>query len=144
MRSLGADHVFDYKDKDVVAKIREVAPDVKYVFDTIGNDTSSVLGGKAAEGNGGALCTVRPGKAGTEDVPKSVEVKDVLVFTAFLKEHTYLGKFHWDVSILRHFIGKRVSSADMRGVGQAGRSRSRHRVLRKGAWVAGEGRVEIQ
>jgi NADPH:quinone reductase-like Zn-dependent oxidoreductase len=101
VRSLGADHVFDYRDPDVVKKIRETVPHIQYVFDTIGNETSSVTGGEAAAGEHGAvLCTVRPGKTYTEAVPKSVKVTAVLVFTAFLKKHTYLGKFHWDVSFV--------------------------------------------
>lgn len=49
---------------------------------------------------GGVICTVRPGKANTDDVPKNVEVTDVLVFTAFLKPHTYKEVYHWPVRTL--------------------------------------------
>ncbi|KAL1963528.1 hypothetical protein VTN77DRAFT_8109 [Rasamsonia byssochlamydoides] len=94
VRSLGAHHVFDYRDEDVVKKIRAAAPHIKYVFDTIGNPTSSVTASQAIDESGGVLCTVRPGKAYTENVTKQTRVTDVLVWTAFLKEHRY-GKFYW-------------------------------------------------
>lgn len=42
-------------------------------------------------------CTVRPGKANTEEVAKGIKITDVLVWTAFMQEHRY-GKFHWPVS----------------------------------------------
>lgn len=101
--NLGANHVFDYRDPDVVKKIKAVAPDLEYVFDTIGNDTSSVMGSQAIRESGGVLCTVRPGKAFCENVTKQTKVTDVLVWTAFLKEHRY-GDFYWPVRISNLFI----------------------------------------
>jgi hypothetical protein len=53
------------------------------VFDTIGNESSSILGSKSVGPEKGILCTVRPGKTFCEDVEKHVKVTDVLVFTAF-------------------------------------------------------------
>lgn len=44
-----------------------------------------------------AVCPVRPGKANTEYVTANTHVTGVLVWTAFLKDHSY-GKFHWPVS----------------------------------------------
>jgi hypothetical protein len=72
---------------------------LKYVFDTIGNDSSSVTASQAISEQGGGLCTVRPGKAFTENVTKQTKVTDVLVWTAFLKEHRYKD-FYWPVSYL--------------------------------------------
>jgi NADPH:quinone reductase-like Zn-dependent oxidoreductase len=95
VKKLGASHAFSYRDKDVVDQISKAAPDLTYVFDTIGNKDSSATAASAVSGQG-KLCTVRPGKANTDNVPKNVEVSDVLVWTAFLKEHTY-GQFHWPV-----------------------------------------------
>ncbi|KAH7162441.1 hypothetical protein B0J13DRAFT_669147 [Dactylonectria estremocensis] len=94
VRSLGADHAFDYRSPDVVELIKTAAPGLQYVFDTIGNETSSVLGSQAISEHGGTLCTVRPGKANTENVTKQTKVTDVLVWTSFLKEHRYR-EFHW-------------------------------------------------
>jgi hypothetical protein len=68
------------------------------VFDTIGNTTSSGIASQAiSHESGGALCTVRPGRANTEGVVGGVKVTDVLVWSAFLKEHRY-GAFVWPVS----------------------------------------------
>ena len=52
--------------------------------------------------NNGTICTVRPGKTFTEGVASHIKVTDVLVFTAFLKEHTYGKVFHWPVSVNSH------------------------------------------
>ncbi|RSL68679.1 hypothetical protein CEP54_002712 [Fusarium duplospermum] len=78
VKSYGAKGAF-YRDPEVVGKIR---------------NTSSGNAAKAIGHSNGVLCTVRPGKANTEDVPKNVKVTDVLVWTAFLKEHRY-GTFYW-------------------------------------------------
>lgn len=95
VRSYGAKHIFDYKDPQVVEKIKKAAPGLKYVFDTIGQSTSSATASNLPAGNGG-LCTVRPGKANTENVADGTKVTDVLVWTAFLKDHAY-GEFKWPV-----------------------------------------------
>ncbi|KAF4966633.1 hypothetical protein FZEAL_10631 [Fusarium zealandicum] len=63
VKSLGAAHVFDYRSNNLARAIKEAAPGLRYVFDTIGNETSSVIGSQAIDESGGALCTVRPGKA---------------------------------------------------------------------------------
>lgn len=97
VRKLGAKHTIDYRDEDVVQQINKAAPELSYVFDTIGNETSSVTASRAIAGKGGKLCTVRPGKAFTERVTKQTTVTDVLVWTAFFKEHAY-GDFRWPVS----------------------------------------------
>lgn len=89
VRALGAAHVFDYHDPDVVDEIRRAAPGLRHVFDNIGNDTSSATASKTLSHGGGTLCTVRPGKAFTEHVAGGVKVTDVLVWTAFLREHRY-------------------------------------------------------
>ncbi|KAI8169931.1 Trans-enoyl reductase [Colletotrichum sp. SAR 10_70] len=91
----GATHVFDYNDEEAIARIREAVPNLEYVFDTIGNATSSANASKALKDSTGRLCTVRPGKANTENVPSTVEVSDVFVFTAFPTAHSYRGNAHW-------------------------------------------------
>ncbi|KZF20530.1 NAD(P)-binding protein [Xylona heveae TC161] len=93
VKSLGAKHAFDYKSDDVAEQIKAAVPNLVFVFDTIGAGASSATASKAVTGDG-VLCTVRPGKANTEHVAKNVRVTDVLVFTAFLKEHNY-GALRW-------------------------------------------------
>lgn len=97
VKRLGAAHAFDYYDDDVIDLIKKAVPGIKYVFDTIGNETSSGLASRAIDGNGGGLCTVRLGKANINGVTKQTKVSNVFIFTAFLKEHRY-GKFRWPVS----------------------------------------------
>ncbi|OLN85193.1 Zinc-type alcohol dehydrogenase-like protein C2E1P3.01-like protein 4 [Colletotrichum chlorophyti] len=103
-KSLGAQHVFDYHDDNVVEAIKKAAPGLKYVFDTIGNKTSSGLASQVINEGGGVLCTVRPGKANTENVTKQTKVTDVLVWTAFLKDHSY-GDFKWPANEDDHKLG---------------------------------------
>ncbi|KAM0320585.1 hypothetical protein ACHAPQ_009925, partial [Fusarium lateritium] len=104
VRQAGAAHVFDYNDEDVIAKIKHALPNLRHVFDTIGNESSSATAAKAISGTDGLLCTVRPGKANTQDVPSHIKVRDVFVFTAFLTEHTYRGKAYWPVKMGDHTL----------------------------------------
>ncbi|KAL4976006.1 hypothetical protein BDW66DRAFT_166746 [Aspergillus desertorum] len=97
VKSYGAKHVFDYKDEQVAEKIREAVPNLLHVFDTVGNQSSSTIASQAFRSGPGALCTVRPGKANTENVAKGTQVTDVLVWTSFLKDHSY-GEFKWPAS----------------------------------------------
>ncbi len=90
-RSLGANHVFDYKANDVLDHIRRATPRLQYIFDTIGDKSSSATASQALDEAGGTLCTVRPGKANTQGISSRTEVTDVLVWTAFLKDHQYKG-----------------------------------------------------
>ena len=91
VRSLGADHVFDYRDANLVASIKDVAPDIKYFFDTIGIATSSETGAQALSEKGATMCTVRPGKQFTENVPKHVKVTGMIMWTAFGQDLTFSG-----------------------------------------------------
>ncbi|KAE8416814.1 putative zinc-binding dehydrogenase family oxidoreductase [Aspergillus pseudocaelatus] len=97
VRSYGAKYVFDYKDKKVVEDIRKAAPNIYHVFDTVGNQGSSPTASQVFGDRQGRICTVRPGKANTEGVSENAHVTDVLVWTAFLKEHRY-GTFYWPAS----------------------------------------------
>ncbi|KAG5788073.1 hypothetical protein H9Q69_012856 [Fusarium xylarioides] len=110
MREIGATHVFDYNDEEIVSKIRSAVPNLQHVFDTVGNETSSATAARSISQPEGVLCTVRPGKANTQDVPSHVKVTDVFVFTAFPTEHTYRGKAHWPVKMNDHKL-----SADFHG-----------------------------
>ncbi|KAL4879944.1 chaperonin 10-like protein [Aspergillus karnatakaensis] len=97
VRSYGARHVFDYKDEDVVSKIKGAVPNLSHTFDTIGVSSSSPAASQCLRDGTGRLCTVRPGKANTENVTSATTVTDVLVWTAFLKDHSY-GEFKWPAS----------------------------------------------
>ncbi|WWC69904.1 uncharacterized protein I206_103847 [Kwoniella pini CBS 10737] len=89
VRSLGATHVFDYKDSDVVEKIKSVSSDLLYTFDTIGAKSSSKQASQTLLQGKGTLCTVRPGPSNVEEVVDGIKITDVLVWTSFLKDHQY-------------------------------------------------------
>lgn len=68
VRSLGADEVLDYRDEQVVIKIRQLAPGLRHIFDTIGLPESLTISSQILRDGGRVLCTVRPGEANTEGV----------------------------------------------------------------------------
>ena len=96
---LRASHIFNYRSPTVVEDVAKALPDIAYVFDTIGSETSSAQASRAVRHTGGILCTVRPGKLHTEDIESRVRATDVLVWTAFLKEHKYK-EHYWPVRTL--------------------------------------------
>lgn len=88
----------------MIESITKAAPDLRYVFDAIGDKTTSSTSCRVFGDRPGNLCTVRPGKANTDQVTANTHVTDVLVWTAFLKDHGY-GTFHWPVSHPLHHTG---------------------------------------
>ncbi|KAI9935080.1 hypothetical protein MW887_000701 [Aspergillus wentii] len=98
VRSLGAHHVFDYRDEPVIDQITSL-PNLTpgYIFDTIESSTSSVLASQTLRSvnGGGVLCTVRPGKAHTENVSSQTKVTN-----AFLAEHRQKEDAVWQMSAL--------------------------------------------
>lgn len=123
-------------------KIKEAAPDLKYVFDTIGGPTTSDTASKAL-GSGGSLCTVRPDKSNTDGVVEGTKVTAVLVWTAFLKKHRY-GKLEWPVShgrpcqpiLVRYVFRCREVLTRARFEGEQGGPRVVRRVIQKAPWLA--------
>ncbi|GAB1195255.1 hypothetical protein APSETT444_004511 [Aspergillus pseudonomiae] len=72
-----------------------------------GGSSSSLTASRVFGGRQGSICTVRPGKANTEGVSEKAHVTDVLVWTAFLKDHSY-GKFHWPASEKDHELASEL------------------------------------
>lgn len=99
VKRLGAEHVFNYNSASVVEDIRKTLPDITYVLDCIGNQTSSAQASGVVCDAGGVLCTVQPGKLFTENVAARVRTTDVIVFTAFFKE-IRAGPFHIPVRVI--------------------------------------------
>jgi NADPH:quinone reductase-like Zn-dependent oxidoreductase len=96
IKSLGADHVFDYKDKDVVAKIREVAPTLKFSFDGISEQGSANLIEQCFGSEGGKICAILP-YTGTL-TRTDVKIENVLVYTIFGRDFNFIGKYFPAVS----------------------------------------------
>ncbi|CZR50389.1 related to C.carbonum toxD gene [Phialocephala subalpina] len=109
-KTLGATHVFDYHDEDVLSKIKTVASNIEHVFDCVGSDISSSTASQAVCQKGGVLCTVRPVKRFTDNVELRVKVTDVLVWTVFLKDHQYK-EFEWPASEADHNLGIKLFHA---------------------------------
>lgn len=98
-RESGAVSIFNYRGPTVVEDIKKSLPNITYVLDCIGTETSSVQASKTVCEAGGVLCTVRPGKVHTENIEPRVRATDVIVWTAFFKEINYRG-LHLPVSII--------------------------------------------
>ncbi|KAH7381249.1 chaperonin 10-like protein [Phaeosphaeria sp. MPI-PUGE-AT-0046c] len=81
LRKLGADHVFNYNDADVGAKIREASDDkLKLVFDCISEGGSFEIGAAAISSSGGHLSALLPPP---QDFPrKDVKLSFTLGYTA--------------------------------------------------------------
>lgn len=80
VRKLGADEVFDYKDPDCGAKIREATKDnLKLVFDTISEKSSVAISCAALSTQGGHYSSFPPVKARPRD---DVKYSSTLAYTA--------------------------------------------------------------
>lgn len=102
LRALGADEVFDY-ESDVVDDIMAAAPDLKYFFDTIGNENSTRLGAQTLSDPNSVMCTVRPNKAHTDNLAANVRVTAVLMWTAFGEDLDFRG-IHFPVSVSKVLV----------------------------------------
>ncbi|KAH9941955.1 GroES-like protein [Amylocystis lapponica] len=79
VKSFGADAVFDYKDPDVVEKIKSVTGDsIRSVFDTISDATTQGISARAVAPGGGRVAIVNPGSNTRADV----QVIPTLVYTS--------------------------------------------------------------
>jgi NADPH:quinone reductase-like Zn-dependent oxidoreductase len=99
VRKLGATSIFNYRSPTVAEDIKKKLPGITYVLDCIGTETSSIQASKTVCDAGGVLCTVRPGKAFTENIEPRVRATDVIVYTAFFKEINYRG-LHYPVRLI--------------------------------------------
>jgi hypothetical protein len=95
-----AAYAFHHNDAEVVTRIRDAFPTLAHAFDRIGSVNSSAIAAATLDVDTRVLCTVRPRKANTEDIPPTITVTGVFVFTAFPKPHSYRGTTHWSVSNL--------------------------------------------
>lgn len=87
VKALGAHHVLDYHDKDVIAQIRRLAPNLEHALDAVGSDTSPAIVSQALADKGGNLCGIRPGKAQVANIAPRANITDVSAWRAFLQDH---------------------------------------------------------
>ncbi|KAH9938112.1 GroES-like protein [Fomitopsis serialis] len=87
VKSLGTDAVFDYKDPDVVSKIKEVTGDSLHVgFDTISVPESQVLTVKSFASGPGKLIVIQQPEDDAKKVNTEVAIEHTLIYTALGKE----------------------------------------------------------
>lgn len=93
LSSLGASHCFDYRDPDVVKKIREVTNNkLEYVVDCISEEESLTKSTESMGENGGKIAAIL-----FTEIPnkrKDVEIIRTLLYTATGKEFQ-MGSFHF-------------------------------------------------
>lgn len=88
LKSLGAKHVLDYRDENLLDRITELAPDLGYIFDTIGTSsiTAATLSKKLLKGRG-RLCALRLNENYASGISSQTRVSDVAAWRAFLHNH---------------------------------------------------------
>jgi NADPH:quinone reductase-like Zn-dependent oxidoreductase len=91
LRSLGAHYVLNYHDKDVLAHIRNIAPNLEYAFDAVGSSSSLATVSEALGKNGGNICTIRPNTIHALALPPQVKATEVRLARAFLQMHMFEG-----------------------------------------------------
>ncbi|KAJ0421142.1 chaperonin 10-like protein [Aspergillus carlsbadensis] len=91
LRSLGAHYVLNYHDKDVIAHIRNIAPNLEYAFDAVGSSSSLATVSEALGKNGGNICTIRPNTIHALTLPPQVKATEVRLARAFLQMHMFEG-----------------------------------------------------
>ena len=87
VRSLGASHVLDYRDIDVIPRIHELSPRLEYAFDTMGSSKTSSTVSEALTGVSRRLCTIRQSDAYQSNISSCASITDVCVWKAFLHDH---------------------------------------------------------
>jgi len=93
LRGLGADAIFDYRDPDMVQKVKDVAGNkISYVLDTVaGNETQFASVKVLAEDKPGKVVIVLPHAEGIQDVRKDVQVTMINIFTSYGFGYAALG-----------------------------------------------------
>lgn len=91
LKSLGAHYVLDYRDKNILAQIQKLAPDLQYAFDTIGASSYSAAISRALAGATRNLCSIRLAAEYHFGVIPGITVSEVSVWKAFLNDHHIAG-----------------------------------------------------
>jgi len=91
LKSLGADHIFDYKDPEVSKKIREASNDsISFGLDCISETDTQKAAAESFGKQGGTLVTLLFSKA---EVRSDVKILPTLLYTALGKD-VHLGSIH--------------------------------------------------
>ncbi|CAF3684653.1 unnamed protein product [Rotaria sp. Silwood1] len=94
LKELGADVCFDYKDRDVVSKIRQVTKDkLSYAFDCISEKKSIEYVCAVLKDNNSQVVTVLPGIS--NEIPSHIKEHHIMMYTIFGREINTFGQ-HYD------------------------------------------------
>lgn len=100
--------MLNYYDKDVIAKVRALVPNLEYALDAVGSSTSPATVSQTLASRGGKLCGIRPSEAYVANVAPRANTSDVSVWRAFLQAHRF-NEFFFAVSFHR-LIGGYIAS----------------------------------
>ncbi|KAI0069768.1 GroES-like protein [Panus rudis PR-1116 ss-1] len=93
VKSLGADAVFDYRDPDVVSKIKSLTGDsIHKALDTISTESSQVLSVKTFAPGPGKLLTILAPSSSAQKVNPEVELQFTLLTTVLGRAFDFIGK----------------------------------------------------
>jgi len=100
LKTLGADEVFDYKDPDMIQKVKNVAGNnITHVFDAIStSDTQFTAVKVLAEDKPGKVVLVSPHAEGVNDIRKEVQITMVNAFSAYASNLKPFGVVDDDVA----------------------------------------------
>lgn len=105
LKGLGADVCFDYRDPDVVSKIKQAAKDnLAYAFDCISEKEATRQVCATLTSSNSHVCTVLPFI--TSEIPSHVQEHRVLMYTIFGNERNLFGKFYKAKSEDKEFAEK--------------------------------------
>ena len=89
LKELGADACFDYKDAEVVSKIKQAAKDsLAYAIDCISENGSTTQVCAALTGKNAQVVTILPGVS--KEIPSSIKERSVMMYSIFgQKRHVF-------------------------------------------------------
>ncbi|OJJ65396.1 hypothetical protein ASPSYDRAFT_54670 [Aspergillus sydowii CBS 593.65] len=110
VRSLGASHVLDYCNMDMIPRIHKLAPELEYAFDTMGSSKTSSTVSEALTGVSRRLCTIRQSDAYQSNISSYASITEVCVWKAFLHDH-WEGERRFSPSVSSHNSATELFSA---------------------------------
>ncbi|KAH9844380.1 GroES-like protein [Rhodofomes roseus] len=91
-KSLGADYVFDYRDPDVVSKIKETTKNsLHHALDTISQESTQTLALNSYGPGPGKLITIQPLQEKAKQLRDDVEKQITLIYTSLGREVNWNG-----------------------------------------------------
>lgn len=98
-KSFGADAVFDYKDPDVITKVKEATgSSIHNAFDTISTIESQILSIQTFAPGPGKLLTIQAPQTDAQKLREDVKVQHTLLYTCHGRAFSYGTRAHYPAS----------------------------------------------